>query len=326
MKTICRFWALLAYAALALLLAACAGEAAEGAALTLIWGGTHDYGAGATLPGDVLLIDGRLRLAQDARIDGALHMLGGSLESEGAIGGDTVILGGEATFGETARIDGNLDFASGLAVTVAPDVVAGQQTQRAAGLGADALAPQDETAIDDFLRMLFSSMLLGAAATWIAGRRPALLARIAETALGHPLVGGAVGLLAAAVAPALLVLMAFTVVLLPVTMLGIALMLLVSSYAQIALGWALGQQFRRWWGWSERRATFAGVVILLVTLWLLRLVPLVGDILFLMILVVAIGAVLLTRFGAAAYRLPQPLVPEDLTSYRRPGRSAEPGK
>lgn len=304
---------------LILLLAGCAGEEAEGAALTFIWGGTYDYGAGTTLPGDVLMIDGRLQLPEGARVDGSLFMLGGALESAGAIGGDAVILGGTASFGETARIAGNLDFAAGIPVAVSPGVVAGQQTERIAGLGPDALAPQDETGLDDFLRALFSYVLLGLVAAWIAGRRPLLLARVAEAAIRHPIVGGAVGLLAAAVTPALLVLMAFTVVLLPVTTLGIVLMLLVSSYAQMALGWALGQQFRRWWAWTERRATFAGVVVLLVALWLLRLVPFVGDALFLIVLVVAVGAVLLTRFGTIVYQPPQPRVEEDLSSYARPG-------
>jgi hypothetical protein len=205
---------------------------------------------------------------------------------------------------------------------VAPGVVQGQQTERIAGLGPDALAPEDETGIDDFLRALFSYVIL--LASWwrpgLQGGAQRLLARVAEAAIQHPLVGGAVGLLAAAVTPALLVLMAFTVVLLPVTTLGIVLMLLVSSYAQVALGWALGQQFRRWWGWTERRATFAGVVVLLVVLWLLRLVPFVGDALFLIVVVVAVGAVLLTRFGTTAYQPPQPRVEEDLSTYRRPGK------
>lgn len=308
---------------LPLLLAGCAGEEAEGAALTLIWGGTYDYTAGTTLPGDVLMIDGRVLLAEGARVEGAFYMLGGALESEGAIGGDAVILGGAASFGEDAHIAGNLDFATGIPVAVSPGVVQGRQTERIAGIGPDALAPEDETGIDDFLWALFSYVLLGLAAAWLAARRPALLARVAEAAIHHPLVGGAVGLLAAAVTPALLVLMAFTVVLLPVTTLGIVLMLLVSSYAQAALGWALGQRFAKWWGWTPSRATFAGVVVLLVLLWLLRLVPLVGDVLFLLIVVVAVGAVLLTRFGTAAYQPAQPRVDEDLSSYRRPGRQGK---
>ncbi|MDT8307600.1 MAG: hypothetical protein RRC07_16830 [Anaerolineae bacterium] len=305
---------------LALLLSGCAGEEAEGAALTFVWGGTYEYGAGTTLPGDVLMIDGRLQLAEGARVAGALYMLGGTLESQGSVGGDVVILGGQASFAESARVAGSLDFANGLEVTVAPGVVQGRQTERIAGIGPDALAPEDETGFDDLLRALFSAVLLGLATAWIAGRRPMLLARVAEAATRHPLVGGAVGLLAAAVTPALLVLMAFTVVLLPVTTLGIVLMLLVSSYAQAALGWALGQRFAAWWGWRPQRATFAGVVILLMGLWLLRLVPIVGDVLFLIVVVVAVGAVLLTRFGTAAYQPPQPRVEADLSSYRRPGK------
>jgi hypothetical protein len=314
-----RTWLLLLML-IVLVLSGCAGEEAEGAALTFIWGGTYDYDAGTTVPGDVLMIDGRLQLAEGTQVDGSLFMLGGTLESEGALGGDAVILGGEAWFGQEARIDGNLDFATGIPVAVAPGVVQGRQTERIAGIGPDALSPEDETGLDDFLRALFSAVLLGLAAAWLAGRRQALLPRVAQAAIQHPLVGGAVGLLAAAVTPALLVLMAFTVVLLPVTTLGIVLMLLVSSYAQVALGWALGQQFRRWWDWTERRATFAGVVALLTGLWLLRLIPIVGDALFLVILVVAIGAVLLTRFGTTTYQPPQPRVEEDLSSYRRPGK------
>lgn len=174
--------------------------------------------------------------------------------------------------------------------------------------------------MDDFLRALISYLVLAAAGAFLAVRRPALLARVAEAATQHPLVGGAVGLLSGLVAPALLVLMAFTVVLLPVTTVGLILAVLVVGYAQMALGWAAGQWLARRRGWAAGRATFAGTLALLVALWLLRLIPVAGDLLAMLVTLVAVGAVLLTRFGTVAYQPPLPRPPEDLSSYARPSR------
>lgn len=305
---------------LLLALSGCAGEEAEGASVTLIWGGTHEVGEGSALPGDVFMTDGWLRLAPGARLEGDLTMLGGALESAGAIGGDVLVLGGAAAFAGGGSVEGNLDYTSGAVVEMAPGVVQGQVTERLGSPDTDAFLRQDETGVDDFLRALISYLVLAAAGAFLAVRRPALLARVAEAATQHPLVGGAVGLLSGLVAPALLVLMAFTVVLLPVTTVGLILAVLVVGYAQMALGWAAGQWLARRRGWAAGRATFAGTLALLVALWLLRLIPVAGDLLAMLVTLVAVGAVLLTRFGTVAYQPPLPRPPEDLSSYARPSR------
>ncbi|MDX1417032.1 MAG: hypothetical protein R3293_22700, partial [Candidatus Promineifilaceae bacterium] len=132
----------------------------------------------------------------------------------------------------------------------------------------------------------------------------------------HWLAAVAVGLLVLLVLPVLLVLMAFTVILLPLTLILAGLILLLLGVGFIALGSQLG-------GWLGRLAhrtarpgwaTFGGTLLLL----LLFKVPLVGEVLVGGTAVLALGAMLLTRFGLRPYTPPLFLATEDLSAYGRP--------
>lgn len=88
--------------------------------------------------------------------------------------------------------------------------------------------------------------------------------------------------------------MAFTLILLPVSLLGLVGGLLVVSYSNVAFGFAVGRRLG-----TDRldRSPVAGIVLFLVVLTALQRVPIVGATVALVVTAIEIGVVLLTCFG-----------------------------
>lgn len=140
--------------------------------------------------------------------------------------------------------------------------------------------------------------VLTAALAWLgarrARRRPSMLATAGGAAIRHPLVSVTVGALVTVTFLSLFVFMAFTLILLPVSLLGLAGGVVAVAYGLIVLGYLVG---RRMTSWRAGPATAAGTVAVMVSLQLLGEIPLVGDLLLIAVLLAAFGAVLLTYFG-----------------------------
>lgn len=280
---------------------------------TLIFAGDHQYGSGAVLPGDVYIRAGQTQLGAGARVEGSVYMLGGSLQSNGRIDGDLAVLGGEVTLGPDAVIGGDLRAGSG--------TVQGAETAVILGNVISAGLPLPETAddaygLDDFLRAFSAALLLAGLAAWLNRRFPMPLDNLAGAATGYPLVAGALGLLGLLVLPSLLVMMAFTIILIPVVaVLGLIIFLLL-GYGMTALGARLGRRLARLLrrDWSPPVAAFWGTLLL----GMVFEIPLLGDGVLLVTAVLVMGALLLTRFGFHPYRPPAYLTrPVDEAGYGR---------
>lgn len=298
---------------LVLLLAGCEDGLVSG---TLIFEGTHQFGSETTLLGDVLVQAGTAKFATGSTVAGTVYMVGGELVLNGTIVGDLVMLDGQVTLGPQAVVGGDLRLGGAGTVTMAETAVVQGETITGLAL------PQtqaESTGWDDMMRWLVGALLLAALGGLWARRRPQSLHHVTESATAHWPAAGALGLLALLVLPILLVMMTFTVVLLPlVLVLGLAIFL-VLGLGIIALGKWLGEWL---WVWRKRPyapgwATFWGTLLLMG----LFRVPWLGNGLFLGTAVLLFGAVLLSRFGTRSFEPPPPLAQaEDLASYARPNQ------
>jgi hypothetical protein len=145
--------------------------------------------------------------------------------------------------------------------------------------------------------------LLGLAAAATVRFIPHALGRVSRAATRQALVSGSLGLLVAVVAPALIVMMAFTVILVPLALLSLLAAGFVVAYGWIALGTALGNRLasrlHRPAGPSLR--AFLGTWLFLLLLGVVELIPVAGSLLSLLVAIIALGAVLLTRFGTRTF-------------------------
>ncbi len=74
---------------------------------------------------------------------------------------------------------------------------------------------------------------------------PAHMARISQTALSQPLISGGLGILTVIIVPIILVLLAITICLIPVSLLGAFLLVLAWAFGLIALGLEVGKADQR---------------------------------------------------------------------------------
>ncbi len=163
------------------------------------------------------------------------------------------------------------------------------------------------------LRTLISGSLLGFAAALLNRHIPGAVDRVGQAATRHSLVSAAVGMLVGLVGLSLLVTMAYTILLIPVTLLGLFLLVVAVLYGWIALGvWAgrLGVRVLKR-PVAPSLAAFSGTVLVVLVLTLLSSIPWIGGLLGIATASVGLGAAALTRFGLRRFT---PSMPETLST------------
>lgn len=291
---------------------------------TLIFDGRHTFGPQTWLPGDVLLRAGTTELAAGSQVAGSIYVLGGTLVANGQIDGDLAVLDGEVRLGPDAVIFGDLRTSGGKTQQADTAVIRGQ-TITGLALPMDGVQAQPggwEATFRWLIGVLLLAALGGMWAQWQSRRQTQPLRNVADAALIHWLPSTALGLLGLLVLPILLVMMAFTVVLIPLVFVLGLIVSLVWAMGVVSLGALLGEWMTARWlkpmfrrsmspGWT----TFTGTVLLMG----LFALPWVGEALFGLTAVLLLGAVLLSRFGTRAYEPPPTVVmAEDLSVYERP--------
>lgn len=288
---------------------------------TAILGGEHTLAAGDRVLGDVYMMAGSLVVEPGATVAGSMLVLGGDVILNGAVGGEVTLLGGKLGIRPTARLAGALTIAGG-------ELDLSPQAQVQGGVHAEQNIPVEPTGSGGGLGAALLSSLATALGIAILGYvlaryLPGPLAHVTDTIVGHPIVAAAMGMLAGITALVLLVLVAFTIVLIPFSLTGGAALLLAVAYGWTGFGMAAGQLLASRFRWRLPPAanTFIGALLFMLVLELLRFVPLVGGIIPLLTAIVGLGAVILTRFGLthfapAADEAPD-VLPPDIMEDRR---------
>lgn len=281
---------------LILLLAGCDADGLY--SLMVISDGRHELVR--DVPGDLLMLGGEAVLAEDAAVHGNVHLLLGELLVQGQIRGDVSFLNGRLHLGPAARIDGDLHLGGGSYSAAAGALIAGR-IDTGAGVSLPS-APQRDAPNrwGALMRGLASGGLLGLAAATLARYRPAGARRVGAAATQHTLVSAAMGALVGVVGISLLVTMAYTIVLIPATLLGLAGLGVAVLYGWIGLGMEAGRLAAHALPQRPLRpaiAAFIGTLAVMLGVELASAIPVVGGMLAIGLALVGLGAVTLTRFG-----------------------------
>ena len=239
-----------------------------------------------TLADVYVVAGGTTTVPGDATLDGDVYVIGGTAVVDGAVDGDVTLLNGNLSVHDDATVTGTLQTYSGSAAVSAdasvgrvsqfePPTPSSSPTQRVGGF-------------------LLQVLVLGAFGWWLVERHPRVVENVGAAITEHALVSGVVGSLGATSLLVLFVYMAFTLVLLPLAIVGLLAELLVVLYGQAVFGYLLGTRLP-----IERAgvATIAGIATFLLLLEVVGLVPYLGGIAQLVVAVVGFGAVLNTYFG-----------------------------
>lgn len=171
------------------------------------------------------------------------------------------------------------------------------------GLGTTALLPDNASASPSVAGLIFRSLLQALIAAALVRFLPRPMRRITHAIAHNTLVSGAVGVFASLIGLILMVQMAFTVVLIPMSLLLGLLILVAVSMSSVLYGAAIGLPLRNRWrpALKDHWAAAAGTAIFTLGMALLQLIPYIGTALQLLLIACALGALLLTRLGSREF-------------------------
>lgn len=286
----------------ALLLAGC-----DDALLGITWvrADHHVVVDGARQAGALLITGGEVLLAPGSRTDGPVLLLGGELTIDGLVTGDVLAPGGELRLGPWAAIHG--DLGAGAAFERHPDALVEGEVTVGLGLPAGTTQPRGGGGWRVLLQALATAALAAAWARWA----PRRLGVMADAAGRHFPVAASLGVLVFLVGSIAAVIMAFTIVLIPATLLVLALGVVAVGTGWGALGFALARALARsralaggplaaWAGRPVWLAAFGGFDVALA-LGIIERVPWVGGSVALLVSLTAMGAVALTGVGGRPF-------------------------
>ncbi len=274
---------------------------------TLVMGDTYRLESGQTLEDDLTVMGGVAELEEDSTVQGDVSVMGGTLRISGLVEGDISVIGGSVVLTDTARVDGDVTQVGGSVSKAEGAVVGGVfdktdptiRVPRGPMMGVRDLDP----ILSPFMAF-FQSLAIAALAVlvFLFAARP--MERVGQAVIGQPVVSGGIGLLTVVVAPALLVILGITIILLPVTFLGIILFVIAWAFGWIALGLATGRNIARMFNrtWTDPVSAGVGTLVLSLVASLFNLIiPCIGGIPGFLAGIIGLGAVVATRFGTVDY-------------------------
>ena len=287
----------------------------------VVFGGDFVLEAGQVLSGDLVLFGGNATLEAGSRVDGDVFLMGGNADIAGEVTGTVALLGGNVELLPTAYVHGDAVAIGGNLTRAAGARVDGQVTQ-----GDEFVGPFDFTfpfegfsgvrsigpfeslriGLSPVLNLVwfgFMSLLVAAVAVLTVMFWPRPTDRAGQAAIGQPILGGGLGFLTIVVAPFLLIVLAITILLLPVSFAGFVLLISAGLFGWIAIGLEVGKRLAEAFKWELQPPAAAGLGTLVLTLVIggIGMVPCVGWVAPFLVASIGLGAVMLTRFGSREY-------------------------
>jgi hypothetical protein len=286
----------------------------------LVIGNSYTLENGQILNDDLVILGGSVNLQNGSTINGNVFLVGGSLQAAGRVVGDMIVLGGTLNLASTLVLDGNLTT-TGTSVKRDPgaqitgELHTGENSPYFILPGGMHITPWSNTSnillrgIGFFLRLFLWALVAMVVAMFL----PNHLTRTSQTSLTQPLISGGLGILTIIVVPIVLVLLAITICLIPITIIGALILAAAWAFGLIALGLEVGKRINTMFTQTWHPAIAAGVgTLLLMTVLsgLEAILPCVGWIPKALVGSMGLGSVLLTQFGMKAY-IPNPGTPTD---------------
>ncbi len=267
----------------------------------IILSGTHTIGANETVAGELVVLGGKVALQPGSRVSGSVHVFDGSVRIDDDVAGDVLVLAGTVELGPQAVVHGDLNPVGGTVSMQAGAKVLGR-IQESAATGEEQPGGQAGRLLTFGLELVLLTGLAYGCARFL----PGALANVGLAAIRYWLPSAALGLLAWVVGLSLIVLIAYTILLIPLAVVLFFSMLAASAYGAVPYGIWIGHWISARLGWkvSLRVEAALGMATLICLIEALRWLPIIGPVLPLPLLSAAFGAVWLSRFGMQRFTPP----------------------
>jgi hypothetical protein len=290
------------------LLAGCVPFPMVAAADGLVVGQSYRLSSGDTLDNDLTVIGGSATLEEDSTVNGSLAVIGGTVTVDGTINGDLSVIGGDVSLGESAVVQGSVDTMGGTLRRADGATIHGDRVENDNPIPhvTTLRTPPLQIGFDPItgpLTAMFQALAMAALAVVVNLFAPVHMERTGRTAFTVPMASGGVGCLTILV----LVVMTVTIILIPVSFLGVLAAMIAALFGWLAIGLLIGRQIGILLKQSWTEPVNAGVGTLVITL--LASIPCIGALAWTLGGLVALGAVVLTRFGTQVYPSPYSVAP-----------------
>jgi cytoskeletal protein CcmA (bactofilin family) len=289
----------------------------------VVAGGTFTLESGEILDGSLIVFGGTAATEQDSIVGGDVVVLGGIVTIDGTVEGNVVGVGGVVNLKENAIVEGDL---TAFAATLNRDQgaqVEGQVITEFNFTPALTVFPETLDFPNTFNQFepvfnpvgftiwrvvwfIFRTLLWGALAALVAMFLPNPTTRTSEAIVKQPVMAGGVGLLTIIVTPIILLLLAITCILSPISLLGALALVVAWAFGRIAIGLEIGNRIAKTFDrdWPVPLAAGVGTFgLALVVDSLGTFIYCVGWLIPLLVGLFGLGGVVLTRFGTQAYPL-----------------------
>lgn len=290
----------------------------------VIFGSDYTLASGQNIK-DLVVFGGNANLEKGSTVRGDVVIFGGNIVIDGEVRGDVTTFGGNAQVRQGAVVGGDLNSLGG-STQVSPEATV--KGKRVTGIGGLPMGIPNKVYTPSFwvdfgtgagvLSSIFSSLMLALLAVLITLFLPKPTERVAMTIDTQPIISGAVGLLTLVVTPALFVTLAITVILIPLGLIGLMIFMIALLFGWAALGLEIGKRIAELFHGAWATPVSAGVGTLILSLitslgllltgesfWTLCCV---GIPLLFLVMIVGLGGVVASKFGAAVYN-PNPTRP-----------------
>ncbi len=300
---------------------------------TFLVGQAYTLADGDTLIGNLVMIGGTLTTEEGSTVQGDVVVMGSTLTLAGKVVGNVTVLGGTGNIADSAQISGSLVSTGGwLYVSPQAEIQGTKSITTPDERDFDFSSLFDRTPEIPKSRNPFSEVLWAAFRTLALAALSALVVLVfprqsingAETVRSSAAISWLVGFLTFFILPLVLVIMAITVILIPVIFLLLFALIVGVIFGFIVLGLEIGRKLEEMVkaSWAPPVAAAIGVAILSIVLHAVNLIPCLGFISVSIVVLMAVGVILLSRFGTRRYPLP----PKTFTSsVIPPGTSPQKG-
>ncbi len=282
----------------------------------VIFGSNYTLQEGQSLNGDLVVFGGNVTLEVSSTVNGDTVVFGGNVTSNGTINGNLVALGGIVVLGEEALVQGDLTVV-GSSYEQSPGAVITGSIITEENIPFEFQLPENGLFEGDFRVPGFKELPF-VSASWFFFRiliwtGLAILiglfiqdqaVTINRTAFGEPVMSFVVGLGIMVVAPIVFLALLVTILLSPVSLVGIFALIAAWVVGLVALSIEIGRKLVHSLNQTMPVPLLAGIGMFILALFFngfSQVVPCVGWIPKFILGLWVLGAVVLTRFGTHAY-------------------------
>jgi cytoskeletal protein CcmA (bactofilin family) len=280
----------------------------------LVLGGSYTLHSGESLNGNLVVLGGTVDLQQNSTLNGNVLLAGGSLQVDGKVAGNILATGGSVNLGSSAVVSGDISTLGASLIRATGAQVFGNINNGFSG-PAEITVPgtvqvpnailhtEVNIVVQTFLFFL-RAFLWAALAILVVLFLPRQVEQVSQAVVAQPLISAGLGVLTAIILPLVLLLVAITIIGIPISLLGVLALVVTWSFGIVVLGLEVGKRLAQMLKVDLAVPVMAGAgtfILVLVMNGVKVAIPCIGWVFAALVGCLGLGAVLLTRYGTQLY-------------------------